>query len=214
VANNFHLAVVGVSSSNVGSGEVEVWLPMSGILLWQQLVEMAFFVGGAACYTVPIPLTFGNLNNNVKIFVFNTLSVSIEIDIILDQEPNTPGVVVAGQTGPLTVRADYNNGVIPYCANLFVSGDFANGAQVLPAPSTGALFSWEAWLAVNQGVSLVTSAGGTIPDTISMIAPPYAASLFASSDELGPERIATGIWKYDTASSQTDALFIRYATGP
>jgi hypothetical protein len=47
-----------------------------------------------------------------------------------------------------------------------------------------------------------------------MIAPPSSSGLFCSSDELGPVRITTGIWKYDTASPQTDALFVRYATGP
>lgn len=120
-ANNFHSAVIGVSSSNVGSGEVEVWLAdQNNVLLWQQFVQVAFFLGDAINYTIPIPLTFDNLNNNVKIVVVNTLSISIEIDIVLDQEPITPGVLIAGQTGALTVRTDFNEGIIPYCANLFV----------------------------------------------------------------------------------------------
>lgn len=80
------------------------------------------------------------------------------------------------------------------------------------------MFSWDAWLAVNQGVSLTTSGGGGggggLLNTFSMIAPPSSSGLFCSSDELGPVRITTGIWKYDTASPQTDALFVRYATGP
>jgi hypothetical protein len=122
-AANFHSATLALSVPLVAGQAVEVWLSdQNGFQLFTQTI----YPGQS---TAVLPLCFGTLNSSVAIFVYNLSSVAQTFDIIFDQEPSTPGVLLAAIAQGL---------IIPVGGNQpGVAIDTDSSGRLVPIPDVG-----------------------------------------------------------------------------
>lgn len=129
-AANFHAAAVAINLDGATpGGQVAVYLlDENDNALWQSVFDVpAEFPSAAeAALTMPIPLTFGTLNGTCAIVVVNNEAGDLSVDVVLDQEPNTPGVLLAGvQAGAeigVTTTAAPTTGTANQAAALSTAG--------------------------------------------------------------------------------------------
>ena len=106
-AVNFHAAAVAITQTGSSSGgPISVYLvDENGAALWESTFVVPPGFSGPDSTTVPLPLTFGTLNGTCAIVIIND-AADITVDVILDQEPNTPGVLIAGQQAGTTLQVE------------------------------------------------------------------------------------------------------------
>ena len=106
-AVNFHAAAVAITQTGSSSGgPISVYLvDENGAALWESTFVVPPGFSGPESTTVPLPLTFGTLNGTCAIVIIND-AADITVDVILDQEPNTPGVLIAGQQAGTTLQVE------------------------------------------------------------------------------------------------------------
>jgi hypothetical protein len=100
-ASNFHAAAV-VLSTQLAAGTVTVWLvDENGYQLYTQILL-------PNQTTAVLPLCFGTLNGTVAIKVLNFSGGTITYDILFDQEPSTPAVLIAAIAAGLVLPVGGN----------------------------------------------------------------------------------------------------------
>lgn len=167
-AINFHSASITITPPGGGSaGQYQVsLLDENGIQTWKQVTPIAVYPN--LPFTIGLPLSFGTLNGTCAIQIVNTTSVAASVDIILDQEPITPGVIIAGSISSIPV---YDQGAtIPPGNGITVpTGPTATASRltsgvILAAPATGAwfLFGFNTAGNVAGGSVVVLTDGGTL----------------------------------------------------
>lgn len=81
------------------AGSIVVYVTSdTGLILWHQTIPYTAIVAAGNVYTVPLPISFGNLTATAAINIVNNLTVvgNLSWELIFDQSTMTPGVLIGG----------------------------------------------------------------------------------------------------------------------